>query len=92
MVKSGLMVGLGEKHREVIDVMRDLRISGCEVLTLGQSMQPSLRCIRPSDWISDEEFARYREEALQLGFRSVMAGSYVRSSYLAEVQLEGILS
>ncbi len=83
-VKSGLMVGLGEDDAEVLTAMRDLRDAGVTLLTVGQYLPPS-----PSHWplaryVTPEQFARYREAALDMGFVNVAAGPLVRSSFRAE--------
>jgi len=82
--KSGIMVGLGEKDKEVIDVMRDLREVGCDFLSIGQYLQPSKNHYPVREYIEPEKFEFYKEEALKLGFKHVKSGVYVRSSYLAE--------
>ena len=81
--KSGVMVGLGETHEEVLGVMRDLRAVGCDVLTIGQYARPSMRHIEVSEWIHPRTFDRYRKEAEELGFLHVESGPYVRSSFHA---------
>ena len=82
--KSGIMLGLGEKEEEVIQVMDDLRRVGCEVLTLGQYLQPTTRHLPVSEFIRPEQFEEYRKIALEKGFRHVESGPLVRSSYHAE--------
>ena len=82
--KSGLMVGLGERCGEVVDTMRDLRRAGCEFLTLGQYLQPTPRQQEVVDHVHPAVFEWYREEALAMGFRGVVASPLVRSSYRAE--------
>jgi lipoic acid synthetase len=82
--KSGLMVGLGETCGEVIETMRDLRHAGCDVLTIGQYLQPTNRQIEVADHIHPVEFEWYKEVGQTMGFQSVMAAPLVRSSYHAE--------
>jgi len=82
--KSGLMVGLGETRGEVVDVLRDLRTAGCDVVTLGQYLQPTDRQAPVAEYVHPVEFDWYREVALAMGFRAVTAGPLVRSSYAAE--------
>jgi lipoyl synthase len=82
--KSGLMLGLGETREEVMAVLADLRRVGCDYLSLGQYLAPSRRHQPVVEFIPPEEFDRYRQEALALGFAHVESGPYVRSSYLAE--------
>lgn len=82
--KSGLMVGLGERCGEVIDTMRDLRRAGCDILTIGQYLQPTPRQLEVVDHIHPTVFDWYRETAEAMGFRGVAAAPLVRSSYRAE--------
>ena len=82
--KSGIMLGLGETEEEVIGVMDDLRKAGCEVLTLGQYLQPSLQHLPVIDYIQPEKFEEYRQIGLAKGFRHVESSPLVRSSYRAE--------
>jgi len=81
--KSGLMVGLGETCGEVIDTMRDLRRAGCDVLTIGQYLQPTSHQLKVVDHVHPTLFAWYRETAEAMGFRGVAAAPLVRSSYRA---------
>ncbi len=81
--KSGLMLGLGERRDEVIAVMRDLRRAGCDVLTLGQYLQPTSFHLPVIEYIHPSEFDWYEEMGLAMGFRGVIAGPLVRSSYHA---------
>ena len=84
LTKSGLMVGLGESAIEVEGVMADLRKVGCDMLTIGQYLCLSERHLPVSDYIHPEIFESYRQTALNMGFRSVAASPFVRSSYMAE--------
>ena len=87
MVKSGFMVGLGETEDEIRELMRDIRATGCEMLTIGHYLPPTIKnlpLVRP---IPPEKFEEYREQALALGFRSVHSGIFVRSSHHAFEQL-----
>lgn len=81
--KSGMMVGMGESFEEVGEAIQDLANHGCRMLTIGQYLQPSTRHIPVERYIPPEEFARYRDLALSLGFSSVQSGPFVRSSYHA---------
>ncbi len=81
--KSSLMLGLGEKEAEVIEAMRDLRNSHCDCLTLGQYLAPSLRHYPVKEFISYKQFKRYEDLGLSLGFKAVVSGAKVRSSYQA---------
>ena len=83
VTKSGLMLGLGESLSEVRVVMNDLRMTGCEILTLGQYLQPNKRALSVEKYYHPDEFAQLKNEALSLGFRQVAAGPLVRSSYHA---------
>ncbi len=78
VTKSGLMLGLGEREEEVLEVLRDLRRAGCDIVTLGQYLQPSA-----AEYLPPGRFAAYRRAAQALGFRRVIAGPLVRSSYHA---------
>ena len=82
--KSGLMVGLGETCGEVIETMRDLRRAGCDILTIGQYLQPTGHQLEVADHVHPVVFAWYRDVGLTLGFQSVLADPLVRSSYHAE--------
>ena len=82
--KSGLMLGLGETRGEVVAVMQDLRRVGCELLTLGQYLQPTSDCLPVAEYIHPVEFEWYREVGETMGFQAVAAGPLVRSSYHAE--------
>ncbi len=82
--KSGVMVGLGEQPAEVFQVMDDLRAVGCDVLTIGQYLQPTQNHLRVVEWIHPDQFKEYEQEALRKGFLHVESGPLVRSSYHAE--------
>jgi lipoyl synthase len=82
--KSGIMLGLGEKEEEVIQVMDDLRNVGCEVMTIGQYLQPTLKHLPVLEYIRPEQFEKYRKIGYEKGFRHVESGPLVRSSYRAE--------
>jgi len=84
VTKSGLMLGLGERTVEVLDVFRDLRRVDCDLLTLGQYLQPTDRQLPVVRYVHPDEFEGYRDRAAALGFRGVAAGPMVRSSYRAE--------
>lgn len=81
--KSGIMVGLGEGYAEVVRVMRDLRLVGCEFLTIGQYLAPSIKHHPVVEYIHPDVFARYKADAMELGFAHVASGPFVRSSYHA---------
>ena len=88
VLKSGLMVGIGERYDEVVGVLRDLRGVGCHVVTIGQYLRPSGRQMEVREFVAPEVFERYRREGLELGFAEVSAGPFVRSSYRAREMLE----
>jgi len=88
-VKSGLMVGLGESEDEVLELLRDLRASGCDIATIGQYLQPHERRLPIERYYTPEQFERLRREAEAMGFHRVEAGPLVRSSYHARRALEG---
>ena len=85
--KSGIMVGLGETPDEVFRTMEDLRQHGCDVLTIGQYLQPTKMHLEVAEFVHPDTFALYREQGLQLGFAFVESGPLVRSSYHAERHL-----
>jgi lipoyl synthase len=82
--KSGIMLGIGETSEEVIETMKDLRNVGCQVMTIGQYLQPTLKNLEVLEYIKPEVFAEYKQIGLDLGFRFVESGPLVRSSYHAE--------
>ena len=82
--KSGMMLGLGETEAEVIAAMEDLRRAGCDLLTLGQYLQPSLKHLPLVEYVSPALFAAYGRRAGELGFVHVASGPMVRSSYHAD--------
>jgi lipoic acid synthetase len=82
--KSGIMLGLGETEEEVIRLMDDLRGVGCEVITIGQYLQPTLKHLPVKEYIRPEQFEKYRLIGIEKGFRHVESGPLVRSSYKAE--------
>lgn len=82
--KSGIMAGLGETEDEVYSAMDDLRAAGCEVFTIGQYLQPTLKHLPVAEYIRPEQFEKYRMAGLEKGFRHVESGPLVRSSYRAE--------
>ena len=84
--KSGLMLGLGEELEEVREVMRDLRAHDCDMLTLGQYLQPSKHHLPVQRYVTPEEFDQLRVDAEAIGFSSVASGPMVRSSYHADQQ------
>ncbi len=87
--KSGLMLGLGETSEEIEQVMKDLRAHDCDMLTLGQYLQPSKHHLPVARYVEPEEFDRLAEVARGLGFSNVASGPMVRSSYHADKQAAG---
>ena len=85
--KSGIMLGLGETHEEVIESMEDLRSVNVDVLTLGQYLQPTAKHLPIAEFVTPERFQEYKELGLKMGFRYVESGPLVRSSYHAEKHL-----
>lgn len=86
--KSGIMVGLGEKEEEVLGVMDDLRRVGCDILTVGQYLQPSREHIALKEYVHPDQFEEYRIIGEKKGFRQVSSGPFVRSSYNASSLLK----
>jgi len=86
LTKSGLMLGLGETIDEVLTVMQDLRNYGCDMLTLGQYLQPSLEHLPVSRFVTPDEFEELKESGETMGFSNVASGPLVRSSYHADQQ------
>ena len=82
--KSGVMLGLGETKEEVYAIMDDLVANGCDVLTLGQYLQPTRMHLEVKEFVTPEMFEHYKEIGLQKGFKYVESGPLVRSSYHAE--------
>lgn len=82
--KSGIMLGLGETEQEIIETMQDLRKAGCEVMTIGQYLQPSRKHYPVKEYITPGKFAEYKAIGKEMGFRHMESGPLVRSSYHAE--------
>lgn len=90
--KSGIMVGIGEKTDEVIDLMKDLVAHGCDILTIGQYLQPTKDHLPVDRFVTPEEFKIYKEEGLKMGFKIVESAPLVRSSYHADVHARAIFN
>jgi len=88
--KSGLMVGLGETGEELLQAMADLLAVGCDILTIGQYLQPTSKQLPVTRYYPPQEFRELAEEGQRLGFGHVEAGPLVRSSYHAERQIQNI--
>jgi len=84
IAKTGIMLGLGEKEDEVLQLMDDVLATGCSILTIGQYMQPSRKNVAVSEYITPEKFEEYKQIGLRKGFRIVESAPLVRSSYCAE--------
>ena len=96
ITKTGIMVGLGESEEEVVELMRDVRACGVRLLTIGQYLQPTKSHIPVVEYVTPEQFAKYRQLGMDMGFDTVESGPLVRSSYMAEktfidskIKLEG---
>jgi lipoic acid synthetase len=82
--KSGLMVGLGETNDELRQALRDLRSVDCDIVTVGQYLQPARRCLPVERYVTPEEFATLEKEAFAMGFKGALCGPLVRSSFRAD--------
>ncbi|TVR39719.1 MAG: lipoyl synthase [Cryomorphaceae bacterium] len=85
--KSGMMLGLGETHQEIIETLEDLRSVGVDIVTLGQYLQPTKSHLPVAEFVHPDRFKEYKELGLEMGFRYVESGPLVRSSYHAEKHL-----
>jgi lipoic acid synthetase len=88
--KSGLMVGLGEEWDELVATLRDLRTAGCQIVTIGQYLRPSLANLPMSRYYTPAEFAELKRIGLEMGFGHVESGPLVRSSYHAHEQVDAL--
>jgi lipoic acid synthetase len=84
IAKSGIMLGLGEKREEVLETLRDLRYTGCRVVTIGQYLQPASHLKKVEEFVHPSEFDYFREQGMEMGFSHVESHPLVRSSYHAE--------
>ncbi|HHQ4522982.1 TPA: lipoyl synthase [Aeromonas veronii] len=87
--KSGLMMGLGETNEEIVEVLKDLRTHGVNMLTLGQYLQPSRHHLPVKRYVPPAEFDELKDVAMELGFTHAACGPFVRSSYHADLQAKG---
>ncbi len=85
--KSGIMLGLGETHQEIIETLEDLRSVGVDIVTLGQYLQPTKSHLPVAEFVHPDRFKEYKDLGLEMGFRYVESGPLVRSSYHAEKHL-----
>ena len=90
IVKSSLMLGLGEREEEVVRSMKDLVGAGCQILSLGQYLRPSPRHLEVVEFIHPDKFSEYKDIGESLGLKHVEAGPLVRSSYLADKQAQAV--
>ena len=86
--KSGIMAGLGETFEEVVDLMRDLRSVSCDIMTIGQYLQPYEKRLPVERYVTPEEFAEWKRIGLEMGFKHVESSPLTRSSYHAREQAE----
>jgi len=89
ITKSGLMLGVGENEQQVLNTLSDLRAHDVDMLTLGQYLQPSKHHLAVEEYITPKQFDRYKNFAIQMGFSQVASGPMVRSSYHADLQVQG---
>lgn len=89
LTKSGIMVGLGETFDEVVELMKDLRSASCDIMTIGQYLQPHARRLPVERYVTPEEFDRWHEIGMSMGFKHVQASPLTRSSYHAREQADG---
>ncbi len=85
--KSSLMIGLGETHEEILEVMDDLRANNVDIMTIGQYLQPTKKHLAVKKYYSPIEFGKLRKIAMEKGFKHCEAGPLVRSSYHADEQV-----
>jgi lipoic acid synthetase len=85
--KTGMMLGLGEKEEEVIETLYDIRKADVDVVTIGQYLQPSKKHLPVQQFVTPDQFAKYKEIGLDMGFRHVESSALVRSSYKAQKHL-----
>jgi lipoic acid synthetase len=88
LTKSGIMAGLGEEFEEVVDLMRDLRSVSCDIMTIGQYLQPYEKRLPVERYVTPEEFAEWKRIGLDMGFKHVESSPLTRSSYHARQQTE----
>jgi len=85
-----LMLGLGETMEEVVDVMKDLRKADCDLITIGQYLQPSSKHYRVLEFVSPEKFFQYKQIGMEMGFAGVVSAPFVRSSFKAAELYEAV--
>jgi len=84
ITKSGIMVGLGESKKEIIKTMEDIKEAGCEIITIGQYLRPTMKNLPVQKYYSPSEFKEFEEIGYKIGFKFVASGVFVRSSYNAK--------
>ncbi len=84
IVKSGFMLGLGEKREDVLALMLELKETGCDYLVIGQYLRPSKKALPVESFVEEREFRELEEAGRKLGFKNIFAGTFYRSSYMAE--------
>ena len=89
LTKSGIMVGLGEEFDEVVELMKDLRAASCDIMTIGQYLQPHARRLPVERYVTPPEFDRWRDIGMSMGFKHVQSSPLTRSSYHAREQASG---
>ncbi len=90
--KSGFMLGLGEKEHEIVELLKDLREVDCDILTIGQYLRPSDLNLKVEKYYTEQEFVKIGKMAEDMGFKAVVSGIFVRSSYNAGIVLEKVLN
>lgn len=90
LVKSGMMVGLGETEEQVYETLQDLKHAGCDIVTIGQYLQPDRRKLLVKQFIAPEQFKKYEQFGYSIGVKQMYCGPFVRSSYNAEMVLQQI--
>jgi lipoic acid synthetase len=88
LTKSGIMVGLGETFEEVVELMKDLRSVSCDIMTIGQYLQPHARRLPVERYVTPPEFDRWRDIGMEMGFHHVQSSPLTRSSYHAREQAD----
>lgn len=90
ITKTGIMVGLGEEDAQVQELMQDALGSGCDIFTIGQYLRPTKNHLEVKEYVTPDQFDKYREMALHIGFKAVMSAPLVRSSYHAQELMEQV--
>lgn len=88
LIKSGIMAGLGETESEVFETLKDLRHAGCDIITIGQYLQPNRNKLLVKAFVTPEQFKRYEEYGFSLGIKNMYCGPFIRSSYNANEVLQ----